>query len=158
VNPLEQRFWQLKTEISNLEIKSEESQIAYTKAKEFSKIIVEFTREDKKGKEAYLKGMRNYYDTQLDHFRNKIELVRKVSPQTSLELEKKINEYEKASLEIDSAYSKNFENISDSESLSLLLNVAKMIYYAITLEETINHVSNTLLDAIDFLDGNKSNL
>ena len=58
--------------------------------KEFRDIIGQLNPEDEKGKEAYLKGVRNYLDTELEYLRSKTDLIRKVSPDISSLLEKKL--------------------------------------------------------------------
>ena len=36
-----------------------------------------------------------------------------------------------------------------------LANLVKVVFYIVTLQEMVNIASDTLLDTLDFLDGNK---
>ena len=156
MTPLEERFHQLKTEVEDLKITTEENEIAYKKVKEFSDVIGKLNTEDEKGKEAYLKWVRNYLDTELEYLRSKNDLIRKVSPNISLLLEKKINEYDKSTREVlEAAFEKDLEKTSNSEAFLDFANLIKTIFYISTLQETVNIASETLLDTLDFLDGNR---
>jgi len=156
MTPLEERFLQLKSEVEDLKITAEEKEIAYKKVKEFSEIIGQLNIEDEKGKEAYLKGVRNYLDTELEYLRSKTDLIRKVAPDISSLLEKKINSYDKSTREVlEAAFEKDLDKTSKSEALMDFANLVKTVFYIATLQEMVNIASDTLLGTLDFLDGNK---
>ena len=156
MTPLEGRFLQLKSEVEDLKITTEEKETAYKKVKEFSEIIGQLNAEDEKGKEVYLKGVRNYLDTELDYLRSKTDLIRKVSPDVSLLLEKKINSYDKSTREVlEAAFEKDLEKTSETETLMDFANLVKTVFYIVTLQEMVNIASDTLLNTLDFLDGNR---
>jgi len=156
MTPLEERFFQLKSEVEDLKITTEENEIAYKKVKEFSSIIGQLNTKVEKEKEAYLKGIRNYLDTELEYLRSKTDLIRKVSPKISSVLEKKINEYDKSTREVlETAFEKDIEKESDLEAIVDFTNLIKTIFYIVTLQEIVNIASDTLLDTLDYLDGNR---
>ena len=156
MTPLEERFFQLKTEVEGLKITTEEKEIAYKKVKEFGEVIGRLNPEDEKEKEAYLKGVRNYLDTELEYLRSKTDLIRKVSPHVSLLLEEKINSYDKSTREIlESCFAKDDEKTGYSDVLVDFTNLVKAVFYIVTLHEMVNIACDTLLGTLDFLDGNR---
>lgn len=154
--PLEERFLQLKSEVEELKITSEDSKIAYEKVKEFRSVLGQLDTKNEKGKNAYLKGMRNYLDTELNYLRDRADIIRKVSPETAIFLEKKINEYDKGIRKILKTGLEETEDFSSPEEALLgLIDLGKTIYSIFYLREIVDIGCNTLLGTIEFLDGNK---
>ncbi|MCH7561141.1 MAG: hypothetical protein IIC67_07225 [Thaumarchaeota archaeon] len=153
---LEERLLQLKSEVEELKITSEDSQIAYDKVKEFRSILGQFDTESEKGKNAYLKGMRTYLDTELNFLRDRANIIRKVSPNTANILEKKINEYDKGTRTLlETAFDKTKEFSTPTEALLGLFDLGKTVYSIFYLREIVEIGCSTLLDTIEYLDGNK---
>lgn len=161
MTPLEQRFHQLKADVEELKIQSEESEIVYNKIKEFASVIGSLDVKNPKGEKAYLEGIRKYLDSELNYLRDKASIVRKVSPKTADHLEKMINDYDKGTRHIiETVFSKEKDNNEKSglAALAELIEFTKTIYSIFELRGIVNMVCDSFLDTIDYLDGNKTSL
>jgi len=158
MEPMRRRLHELKEDILDLEIASEESEIGLNKIKEFIGILGKIDTETEKGKEAYLDGARKYLDAELEDLRNKSSIIRKVSPKTANFLEEKINDYDKTTRYVLERFMKSDqEELLKSEFfLGDLYAIAKVIYYMGHLRGIVMVSYDIFQDTIDYLEGKKN--
>ena len=156
--PLEERFFQLKADIVDLQGTADVSEIGYQKAKEIvGALISKLKADDEEGKKVYLEGARKYLDAELDYLRDKVSIIRKVSPRTANHLETMINDYDKGTRHIlEMVFDKDYDVNSVLHAVAELYNFVKTVYLFFELRNIVNMICNSFLDAITYLDGEKS--
>ena len=154
---IEERLRQLKADVTEMQIASEESEIGFNKVKDFLSIISKLDIKTEKGKEALKEVARKYLDAELEYLRDKSNIIRKVSPKTADFLENKVNDYDKTtSYVLERILESDFGDSSSLESLGDLYAIAKVIYYMGHLQGIVTIACDSFLDTIDYLEGNKT--
>ena len=155
-SPIEERLAQLKADVADLEITVEERKIAYDKVQEMWQIIGKLDITDRKNNEVLRGFAEKFIQAELDYLRDKITILRKVSPKSSNLLEKKVNDYEKTSLDIFELW-KKYEP-QDLSNLSIWGNITRIIGVMMAyhnLHDLIDTAYNGFKDTVEFLEGTK---
>ncbi len=153
MNPLEERLEQLKAETINLEITADESKIAFNKVKEMYEILGKLDIGNKKNNEVFREYAKKYLETELNYLRDKIVIIRKVSPKSADFLEKKVNEYERNSIDVFDIWKKSDpKDLSNQTILSEVTAIMQVTMSYNNLHDLVNVVCNSFKDTIDFLD------
>ena len=153
MNPLEERLEQLKAETINLEITADESKIAFNKVKEMYEILGKLDIGNKKNNEVFREYAKKYLETELNYLRDKIVIIRKVSPKSADFLEKKVNEYERNSIDVFDIWKKSDPmDLSNQTILSEVTAIMQVTMSYNNLHDLVNVVCNSFKDTIDFLD------
>ncbi len=154
---IEKRLLQLKADVTEMQIASEESEIGFNKVKDFLSIIGKLDIKTEKGKEALKEVARKYLDAELEYLRDKSNIIRKVSPKTADFLENKVNDYDKTtSYVLERILESDFADSSPLESLGNVYAIAKVIYYMGHLQGIVTVACDSFLDTINYLEGNKT--
>ena len=152
---IEERILHLRAEIDQLRIIADQSKIEHQTGLRHFDIMENLDLKTKSNIKIFFDSIKEIGSYFREHLRDKIEVIKKASPQTAEKLNKHLNSYEKKAREL----LKEYENTKDYRELDRKFNSQEfqnrsneLVLLANNLRDTIECSYECVIDAIFFED------
>jgi len=155
VTKIEERVIHLKSEIEELRITSEKSHVAHITSLKYSNILDELDLSNPKNLPILIKTSMEGLSAFLEYLRDRIAIIRKISPKTADQLQSQVNFHEERSIRIidELKKAKTLEQLDKrSQKAEFQKQLSELMINAISVIGTVETCHNFLLDTIEYLE------
>ena len=156
---IEERLEHLKSDIEELRITADKSHVSHKTSLQYTNLLNELDLTNAKNIPILYKTSKNGISTFLEYLRDRVEIIRKISPKTAERLDLQINRHEELSKYLLSIF-KNAKTVKQLDrkmkGVEFESKIAELTVNVIKVEEAVNSCYLLLLDSIDYFDGVKN--
>jgi len=152
---IEERISHLIADIEELRITAEKSQVAHTMGLKYTQLLDELDLSNKKNLPILVKTSKNGVAAYLEYLRDRVSIIRKVSPATADRLDSQINYHEQLANYAISIFEKaktpkQLDKMTKTLEFQQRMN--ELALNALRVQEAVETCYNCLIDTITFLE------